>query len=867
MRRGFALCLLLAVAAGQDATARVKDLVSQLGSTDEETRAGAAHSLGKLGPLAKNAVPALAKALGDDSWWVSRNAFDAIKSIGPDSVPVLAKSLGSQNERVRAGAMRLLDECFARDLKPHLRIVALQLRDENADVRKHASHALGGQGDAAIDLVVAVFGAREREVGDAAIAALVMIGGPAIGPVVKVLATGSGPARATAARALGALKAHGEEDALLLALSDKVREVAGEAARSLGQVGTPEKVVPRLVEGFKDPSAEVREGCVDGLAACGGPAVPALTLALGPEETRECAARAFLKMEHNGAAGLGEALVSDSQEIRCAALATLGRFHTELVSDQVIQSTVTCLGDKSPLVRAAAARTLGCLGARGKTDKLRDSMADKDPAVRAAAFHAFGELAVDPKNETDPDPGAKVEAVLANWKIRGGEGGSELMKVAFDTAADMHVRATAIDAFGEMGLGAPALDLTPLLEKQPVEIRRAAARALAAVTQPYALAIRDARAGTKRDKAVEAGLKWLVAEQGDDGQWEAGLYTSGISGLALLALLGAGCGPGDGEEESAVRQGLLHLVRNQAKNGILSNKATHSYFVCHAIATMALVEGYMMTGEFRWRRAAQWALDQIAWARNPGLAWRYDPRGGENDTHVTTWMLFATRLGDAAGLRVDRESYAGAAKWIEMMTDKNFGGTGYNYPGGACARPEGLQETFPPDRTLCMTAAGLWCRHLLGGAMLETPVYGRGAHEVLTLEPRWSAGYEDMLYWHFGALALFQDGDADFKKWAKPLQDALLAGREGNTGAWQPKDVWAYDMVKQGGYAQGPTIYATALGVLTLLTPTRYPRDFLTKPKQSATTRTAIAALKKACGDEDAQVREIAAAACARLGG
>jgi len=74
-------------------------------------------------------------------------------------------------------------------------------------------------------------------------------------------------------------------------------------------------------------------------------------------------------------------------------------------------------------------------------------------------------------------------------------------------------------------------------------------------------------------------------------------------------------------------------------------------------------------------------------------------------------------------------------------------------------------------------------------------------------------------------------------------------------------------MEKAGSFAGGPAIYATSMGILTLLTPTRYPRDFLNKPKQSPTTRAAIAALKKACGDEDAEVREIATAACARLGG
>jgi hypothetical protein len=56
------------------------------------------------------------------------------------------------------------------------------------------------------------------------------------------------------------------------------------------------------------------------------------------------------------------------------------------------------------------------------------------------------------------------------------------------------------------------------------------------------------------------------------------------------------------------------------------------------------------------------------------------------------------------------------------------------------------------------------------------------------------------------------------------------------------------------------------MGILTLLTTSRYPRDFLSKPKLNPGHRAAIAALRKALADEDAQVREIAAEACARLG-
>jgi hypothetical protein len=174
-----------------------------------------------------------------------------------------------------------------------------------------------------------------------------------------------------------------------------------------------------------------------------------------------------------------------------------------------------------------------------------------------------------------------------------------------------------------------------------------------------------------------------------------------------------------------------------------------------------------------------------------------------------------------------------------------------------------MQDTFPPDRSHAMTAAGLWCRRLLGSAVVEDSAYEKGVALLLEVEPRWSPGFQDMIYWHFGALVLFQGGDAESKKWEKSLLDALERGRK-PTGAWKP-DVWAEDLVR-GDNAKGANVYATTMGVLTLLTESRYPRDFLAKPKLSTATRAAIAALKKACGDEDPQVREIATAACARLG-
>jgi len=859
MRRALVLALLLVPAAAGDDYGSIKQWISQLGSSDEEKRAEAATVLGNLGPRAKSAAPALAKALGDESWWVSKLASEALVKIGPDSVSSIVKALGSSNGRARQWAIEILDKSFARDLKPHLRQVANCLKDANPDIRTSAAHALGQQGEAAIDVLLAAFAAREEVARDAAISAFVQIGGPAVQSLVRALSSGSERVRGGAARSLGGLKAEGAAENLLAALSDKSSDVRASAARALGKIAAlGEKVLPKLFEGLGSGDDAYRDACVDALADWGEGAVPGLNEALGREASRDAASLAFLRMGPQGGARIKDAIAKGSPAIQCAALRTIPRFIPAFVPSQTIRAIDGCLRDAPPEVRVAAALALGSLGPSGKDDGLLLNTADENPDVRAAAFHALGDLGVAPPETEDKDPRVEVEARLAKWKIRDEGGAEDFRKIAFDASRGAAVRAAAVRALGEMGLAAEGIDLTPLLEESSVEIRRAAAEALARTTLPSAFAILESRSGVKREKLVEGGLAWLAKSQEKDGTWSAGSLTSGVTGLALLAFLGAGCGPQDETYGGVVQAGLDWLLKRQDTDGIFSEKGTsHEFVLCHGIATWAVTEAYLLTKRYSYRRAAQWGLDFIAAARNPGLAWRYDPRGGENDTHVTTWLITAIRLGDVAGLHVDQDAYTGAAAWIDRMTEPNFGQTGYNYPGGACARPEGLQEKFPPEKSAAMTAAGLWSREMIGGPLLEAPQFRGGVELVLEIEPTWTAGYQDMIYWYFATLALYQDGDTTYRKWAKPLLSALAAGNDKN-GAWRPEDVWSKD---------GGQCYTTSMGVLMLLTPTRYPRDFLAKPKLSASTRAAIAALKKAQSDDDAEVKEIATAACARLGG
>jgi HEAT repeat protein len=71
----------------------VADLVRKLDSDDAIYRLRAAHKLGDLGLAAREAVPALAKALRDKSPDVRARAAKSLAAIGAPAVPALIEAL------------------------------------------------------------------------------------------------------------------------------------------------------------------------------------------------------------------------------------------------------------------------------------------------------------------------------------------------------------------------------------------------------------------------------------------------------------------------------------------------------------------------------------------------------------------------------------------------------------------------------------------------------------------------------------------------------------------------------------------------------------------------------------------------------
>jgi hypothetical protein len=368
--------------------------------------------------------------------------------------------------------------------------------------------------------------------------------------------------------------------------------------------------------------------------------------------------------------------------------------------------------------------------------------------------------------------------------------------------------------------------------------------------------------GKKSDDAVEHALRWLAAHQSPDGGWECagfnkwcdgkaasgagpeGLgkatYDPGVTGLALLAFLGANyTNRGDHPFNKVVQNGLRYLKNIQDPEGCFGPRASGHFVYNHAIAALAMVEAYGMTGSTIYKGPAQKCLDFIAISRNPYFAWRYGVKPGENDTSVTGWMMMAlksaklinqaeVKAGKSAPLLIDEDAFDGIRSWVDKMTDPDYGRVGYIQRGTGPARPADLVDKFPAEKSESMTGVGMLARIFLGEDPKKSDVIKKGADLCAKLAPSWNPndGSIDMYYWYYATLAMFQVGGEPWKKWNEAMKVAIVDSQRMDTdycmykGSWDNIDPWGPD---------GGRVYSTATMALCLLVYYRYDKVFGTK--------------------------------------
>jgi len=347
--------------------------------------------------------------------------------------------------------------------------------------------------------------------------------------------------------------------------------------------------------------------------------------------------------------------------------------------------------------------------------------------------------------------------------------------------------------------------------------------------------------GQGSQRAVEWGLEWLARHQDPSGFWSCAGFSNlcrtnrcdgegdqmhdvGVTGLALLAFLGSGNTPNHGKYKRVVKSGLRYLQKIQdPETGCFGEINSHQSFLYdHAVATLAMTEGYGLSGWPILEENAQQGINFIHAARNPYKAWRYAyPADGNNDTSVTGWMVMALKSGEDFGLEVDHAAFLGARLFLDEMTDENTYRTGYLSRGGYSAREPGMAERWPESKTEAMTAVAMLCRIFLGEDPDTSPALRGGADLLRKQLPLWDEqeGTIDYYYWYYGSYAMFQLAGRDWDRWQSRMLDAVVRTQRQDgdeSGSWDPQ----YDPFGH----RGGRVYSTAIMTLCLEVYYRYDR-------------------------------------------
>ncbi|MBM4031575.1 MAG: terpene cyclase/mutase family protein [Planctomycetes bacterium] len=166
-------------------------------------------------------------------------------------------------------------------------------------------------------------------------------------------------------------------------------------------------------------------------------------------------------------------------------------------------------------------------------------------------------------------------------------------------------------------------------------------------------------------------LEFIRRSQAADGGWGDKDFPQevGVSALACLALMGDGSLPRVGPSGRNLAKGVEFLLDHVKEDGQIVARDTYKYgpMYGHAWSTLVLLQVY---GNVPWRKDMR---DKIARAiqivlrfQKPDGGWRYKMmKEGESDVLVTLNVLYALRVGIAAGFAIPKDVLDRGYRFIE----------------------------------------------------------------------------------------------------------------------------------------------------------------------------------------------------------
>jgi hypothetical protein len=317
-------------------------------------------------------------------------------------------------------------------------------------------------------------------------------------------------------------------------------------------------------------------------------------------------------------------------------------------------------------------------------------------------------------------------------------------------------------------------------------------------------------------KAVARSHEWLKSRQSGRGHWAwkkeddwNSDYEVGVTALVLLSYLADGHSSREGRYKEVVAGGVDFLTKMQDPSNGFIGPQRGNWLYNHMIATLALLENYLLSRDAELRMACHRAVHFIASAQNGFGFWTYRVGEPEADISVSVWAIQALRTAITAGFRdVAVVPLMRASEMLQGMLLPNdqyryqlnlnsrFGWRGPTAMGMVAH----LFSTHTPDRGRLERQASM----LLEQKFLSP---GEAAPDTYNLT---------MLY-AIGTAAHLIQGSSWETYWKSV--SSLLLSKQDKSGAW-PKSVEAEYLAKEGG-----PYYVTAMSALILQTYHRHAPD------------------------------------------
>ena len=297
-------------------------------------------------------------------------------------------------------------------------------------------------------------------------------------------------------------------------------------------------------------------------------------------------------------------------------------------------------------------------------------------------------------------------------------------------------------------------------------------------------------------KAIDRGLKYLLANQKKDGSWsmDNGDYAIAGTSLGLMAFMVEGHFPGFGKYGQALDRAKDYLIKRN-KDSPSGAMGVKMYEI--GLFTIAMSELWGMTKNPDDNKEIQVALERsvqiILRSQSPQGGWRYAPRpDAGQDTSVTAMVFVSLASAREAGVLVPTETIERLTNYLrDQAFDERRGGFGYQGQG----------------YTIACTAGGVYAAQLAGNRDTQ---WVQAALSSLENDPKMFSRKDNGHYYysHYYAMqAMVQAGDERYAKWYPKIRDSLISLQKPD-GSW---------VEKEKDYP-----HKTPMAIIILATPNRY---------------------------------------------